>query len=332
MVAANTVNGASLSNEREGYIRKRMLLFNDIILICKAHKGVNNEHGREEFDDTSIEGVNELELVLDMDSVKLNHTILGKTGETLESFARDLLSDKGKVDMKRRWSAAGAGVVSENGKISSDKAVELIYYRSRTKHEIRLHFYAEDQMLHECWVNEIESVLLSTHLNSPLSKTVGWHHAVVKRGVNSAAYNGELKILKCLLQAEQYNMVDIDKLDDSGMSPLMWASLNGHTLTCRLLLEHGANPDIRQTGGENTALLFAASKGHVDIVRSLIAAGSHVQERNAAGHTATELALFHCVCEQDNKEANKRMKKVVVGYCTARELDWTKGTTKDLLP
>ena len=87
----NTVNGASLSNEREGYMRKRMLLFNDIILICKAHKGKKNECGQEEFDDTSIEGVNELELVLDMEGVKLNHVILGKTGETLESFARDLL-------------------------------------------------------------------------------------------------------------------------------------------------------------------------------------------------------------------------------------------------
>ena len=71
----------------------------------------------------------------------------------------------------------------------------------------------------------------------------------------------------------------------TGMTPLMWAALNGHALTCRLLLEHGANPDIRQTSGENTALLFAAGKGHVDIVRSLIAAGSHVEERNASGYT-----------------------------------------------
>ena len=99
-VAANTVNGASLSNEREGYMRKRMLLFNDIILICKAHKGKKNECGQEEFDDTSIEGVNELELVLDMESVKLNHVILGKTGETLESFARDLLKGDAMVNMK----------------------------------------------------------------------------------------------------------------------------------------------------------------------------------------------------------------------------------------
>ena len=120
----------------------------------------------------------------------------------------------------------------------------------------------------------------------------------MQKGVHSAAYNGELKILKCLLQAEQYNMVDIDKLDDSGMTPLMWAALNGHALTCRLLLEHGANPDIRQTSGENTALLFAAGKGHVDIVRSLIAAGSHVEERNASGYTATEIALLFCVGAQ----------------------------------
>ena len=33
-----------------------------------------------------------------------------------------------------------------------------------------------------------------------------------QEGVHSAAYNGELKTLKALLQAEQYNMVDIDRL------------------------------------------------------------------------------------------------------------------------
>ena len=66
--------------------------------------------------------------------------------------------------------------------------------------------------MHESWVNEIGRCL-AKHMAAP-SQSVGWHHAVVQKDVHSAAYNGELKILKCLLQAEQYNMVDIDKLDD----------------------------------------------------------------------------------------------------------------------
>jgi ankyrin repeat protein len=98
----------------------------------------------------------------------------------------------------------------------------------------------------------------------------------------------------------------IDSLDSYGMTALHWACLHGHTVCARLLLDFGADMNVRQQRGGNTALIIAAASGNADIVSLLLhqtnknkhmnlnASGSstRLEIRNYAGHNAVEMALF----------------------------------------
>jgi len=58
-------------------------------------------------------------------------------------------------------------------------------------------------------------------------------------------------------------------------SPLMWASEQGNVGMLRLLLDRGADPNVRNSRGV-TALMLAATKGYLDAVRLLLDRGSSV--------------------------------------------------------
>src|SRR5829696_5473630 len=60
----------------------------------------------------------------------------------------------------------------------------------------------------------------------------------------------------------------------SGSTPLHF--LVAHPDTVRLLLDAGADPNVRDTGDNATPLHFAAGGGHVDSVRLLLDAGADV--------------------------------------------------------
>jgi ankyrin repeat protein len=58
-----------------------------------------------------------------------------------------------------------------------------------------------------------------------------------------------------------------------GQTALMWAISERHSDVARLLLEHGADPKVRSTGGYSP-LLFAARVGDLESARLLLAAGA----------------------------------------------------------
>lgn len=97
----------------------------------------------------------------------------------------------------------------------------------------------------------------------------------------------------------------VDSLDNFGMTALHWACLNGHTVCARLLIDFGADTNVRQQRGGNTALIIACASGHPEIVSLLLHQGSpsnrqqnrsnsytRIETRNYAGHNAVEMALF----------------------------------------
>ena len=51
------------------------------------------------------------------------------------------------------------------------------------------------------------------------------------------------------------------------------------------LLDHGADPDARETGHGQSALMWAAAEGHADAARLLIARGADLHARSHAGST-----------------------------------------------
>lgn len=114
------------------------------------------------------------------------------------------------------------------------------------------------------------------------------------RGLREAArYGASVEELESMLNAH----VPLDEPDESGMSALMEASLQGHTAAVNLFLRRGADLERQNFEPPNvnektlgamrkkferlpgswgcTALIMASAHGHVGVVRSLIAAGAN---------------------------------------------------------
>ena len=76
-------------------------------------------------------------------------------------------------------------------------------------------------------------------------------------------------------------------------TPLMEAASAGHTDIVRLLIAHGADVNAQSSSG-NTPLMYACAGGHEDVVRVLLEAGAHV-EVSSTLLTLKIINLTHCV-------------------------------------
>lgn len=82
---------------------------------------------------------------------------------------------------------------------------------------------------------------------------------------------------------------DIDRRDERGMTPLMWAAWERHPEIVRQLLDRGADPNQKGDDGE-TALMKAAFRGNLPIVTALLQRKASVNESDDDGETALLLA------------------------------------------
>ena len=78
---------------------------------------------------------------------------------------------------------------------------------------------------------------------------------------------------------------DVNLVDKTGWTALIWLALEGQCKPARILLEHGADANIKDEVG-STALSWAAYKGHVNFVRLLLEYGARIDERDNFGRTA----------------------------------------------
>jgi ankyrin repeat protein len=93
-----------------------------------------------------------------------------------------------------------------------------------------------------------------------------------------AARNGNAQIIERLLAAgEDANAV----LTGEGETVLMLTAYTGNPAAVKVLLDHGADPNIQQFRGQ-TALMWAAAEGHADVVRQLLARGADPSLSSAA--------------------------------------------------
>ncbi|XP_060553945.1 ankyrin repeat domain-containing protein 39-like [Ruditapes philippinarum] len=91
------------------------------------------------------------------------------------------------------------------------------------------------------------------------------------RGIWTAALDGSYEDVVKFLEKKND---PVDKCDASGYTALHYASRNGHTRICKLLLDNNASPNIQTRSGGVTPLHRAAYCGHTDIVELLLKHGA----------------------------------------------------------
>ena len=97
-----------------------------------------------------------------------------------------------------------------------------------------------------------------------------------------AAHGNRLKAAAALIRAG----ADLNALDKQRYDALTIAGVAGYTAMVRLLLKAGAKPGQTTSPYDGTALIATAHRGHVAIVRALIAAGAPLDHVNNLGWTA----------------------------------------------
>ena len=118
--------------------------------------------------------------------------------------------------------------------------------------------------------------------------------------VDIAEKNGHVEIVKLLL--DHGAEVDV-KDNDNGMTPLIYASLRGDESVVKLLLENGANINIKDNTG-NTALMRTASSSafrHIYVAELLLKNGADITGKDNGGNTALDIALRMQVHSQNTE-------------------------------
>jgi len=86
-------------------------------------------------------------------------------------------------------------------------------------------------------------------------------------GLHCASIFGLVEIVRTLIMMEG---VDINGVDETGATPLLWAAMNGHEVVVELLLGWKEADPSRPGGGRRTPISWAAGNGHAAVVWLLL--------------------------------------------------------------
>jgi hypothetical protein len=103
------------------------------------------------------------------------------------------------------------------------------------------------------------------------------------------AENGLTSSVKRLLSIRNINVNVKD--DRKGWTPLHYAAWKGHVEIARLLLQNGAEVNVRSNGG-STPLHCSAWNGHVDILHLLVENGADLEAQDNDGERALHWAAY----------------------------------------
>lgn len=104
------------------------------------------------------------------------------------------------------------------------------------------------------------------------------------------AKEGDLETVMASVQKIGRGYTKVNAKSNSGYTPLMYASREGHLEIVEFLVEKNAHVDESDYDGFN-ALMLASSNGHYSIVKTLIEAGADINATNDQEDTAVSIAL-----------------------------------------
>ncbi|KAI9650422.1 hypothetical protein NHQ30_000436 [Ciborinia camelliae] len=101
-----------------------------------------------------------------------------------------------------------------------------------------------------------------------------------------AVLNRQEELLKLLLATGE---VDVFSSDIDGQTPFQWAVYRGEQTIAQLLLDNGADPEVKLEG--STLLLYTIEKEYIGIIRQLLDRGVSIEARNSADQTPLLFAI-----------------------------------------
>ena len=107
--------------------------------------------------------------------------------------------------------------------------------------------------------------------------------------LHQACHNGQGEVVKTMLAKGD---MDINARNDDKETPLFLAIAEDNILIAELLLEAGADANIPGGRGSNSPLHIAAANENEHLVKSLLAHGAKIDERNEDGETALIIAAI----------------------------------------
>jgi ankyrin repeat protein/catechol 2,3-dioxygenase-like lactoylglutathione lyase family enzyme len=102
------------------------------------------------------------------------------------------------------------------------------------------------------------------------------HHATVVHFFDACSRGDSDTVRDLLARERRLARIADPRAAHAGWTGLHAVARAGHARIAQLLLEHGADPNSRETGDNTCPLHWAAAHGHLDVVRVLIDAGGDV--------------------------------------------------------
>lgn len=139
----------------------------------------------------------------------------------------------------------------------------------------------DDHSSHDC----------SCHLSSNISKSVyeTLDELEFRRGLWSSAQENDLDEMRQRLKSA--NLKTINQCDSSGYTPLHYSVRFQPAQICRLLLEHGADPNCQTRASKSTPLHRAILFNNIDAVRHLLEYKADLTLKDIDGQTPIDKAM-----------------------------------------
>lgn len=108
---------------------------------------------------------------------------------------------------------------------------------------------------------------------------------ILQKALNMSASNGDAKRVKNLVGGQPKQFIDVNRPDEEGTVPLIYASCFGHEGVVTVLLDSGAQVDAQDRNGWS-ALMWSVMNRHKVIARMLLDHGANGELRSNSGGSA----------------------------------------------
>jgi len=126
--------------------------------------------------------------------------------------------------------------------------------------------------------------------------------------------------------------VNVDYVDEDGMTPLQHTAYKGNLELCEMLLSHGSDVNYSAHDNGYTPLMFAALSGKKDVVKLLLEHNACVGLVNTVQRTAAQMAAFIGQHEIVSMINNFFSPKDLEYYCQPRGLETEPKLPPSLFP